>query len=111
MVPPVMTVGVLPPTVTVTVSTDFLPLPEVITNSPHWAFDPPYCVCCCMAQSGTPVGTVTVIWVSLQPPAVTVAGTPPMVTDPVPCVGPKPKLRSTVLVLNGAVVALGPEYP
>src|SRR5882672_6978096 len=83
VVPAVITVGVLPPIVTVTVSTVLLPLAAVITNSPHCAADPPYCACCCMLHAGTePAGA-----------------------------GPKPKLRLTVFALNGAVVALGPEYP
>ena len=53
--------GALPPMVTVTVSIDCLPLPAVMTSWPHCAVEPPYCFCCCMAQLGTPVGTVTVI--------------------------------------------------
>ena len=35
-------VGTLPPIVTVTVSIDCLPLPAVMTSSPHCAVDPPY---------------------------------------------------------------------
>src|SRR5579864_9068241 len=59
-------VGALPPMVTVTVSIDCLPLPAVITNSPHCAAEPPYCACCCTAQAGTFEGTVPVIFVSVQ---------------------------------------------
>ena len=36
---------------------------------------PPYCACCCMAHVGTPVGTVTVIWVSVQYVIVAVTST------------------------------------
>src|SRR6516225_7519309 len=71
-------VGGLPPTVTVTVSIDCLPLPAVITSSPHWAAEPPYCTCCWMVQAGTPAGTVAII--ELSPQLVMAAGTPPMVT-------------------------------
>src|SRR5258708_1734329 len=39
-------VGALPPMVTVTESTDCLPLAAVITSSPHCALEPPYCACC-----------------------------------------------------------------
>src|SRR5579864_4920409 len=72
-------VGVLPPMVTVTVSTDCLPLPAVTSSCPHWALEPPYCACCCIAQLGTPDGTVTRICVSDQ--LSMVAGLPPMVTE------------------------------
>src|SRR5580704_4540737 len=54
-------VGALPPMVTVTVSTDCLPLDAVITSSPHCAVKPPYCTCCCTGQLGTPVGTAPVM--------------------------------------------------
>src|ERR1700756_1478276 len=75
--------GALPPTVTVTASTDCLPLPAVITSSPQRACEPPYCACCWMVHSGTggvPLapGTVTVMAVSLQTPIA--AGTPPILT-------------------------------
>src|ERR1700747_618114 len=71
--------GALPPMVTVTVSIDIFPLPATIVSSPHCAVEPPYCACCCTAQLGTPVGTVTVMLESVQVP--TVAGIPPMVTN------------------------------
>src|ERR1700688_3641312 len=73
-------VGALPPIVTVTVSTDCLPLPAVIRISPHFVLVAPgaYCACCCKPQSATPEGTVTTIWLSLQ--LVMGAVTPPMVT-------------------------------
>src|SRR4029077_5171708 len=82
--------GCLPPTVTVTASTDCLPLPAVITSSPQRAGvvvepgpGPPNWTCCWMVHSGTGIvperpGTVTVMVVSLQP--VMVAGLPPIVT-------------------------------
>src|SRR5207253_5460294 len=35
--------GALPPTVTLTASTDCLPLPAVTTRGPQPACDPPYC--------------------------------------------------------------------
>src|ERR1035441_10699623 len=66
-------VGALPPMVTVTVSTDCLPLPAVMTSCPHCAVvvDPPglrfsYCVCCWMMQLGTPLGTWTMIELVFQ---------------------------------------------
>ena len=73
--------GFLPPTVTVTASTDCLPLAAVITNSPHrvdwpgapWVLGLPYCTCCWMTHAGTLPGTVTTIWVSLQLPTVAAA--------------------------------------
>src|ERR1700730_9778846 len=76
-------VGAFPPTVTVTVSIDCLPFPAVIINSPHWAGEPWYIVCCCIPQAGigrdgVPPGTVTMICESVQ--LVTAAGIPPMVT-------------------------------
>ena len=50
VVPSYEHVGVLPPMVTVTVSIDCLPLPAVMTSSPHCAVVtrkwPPYCACC-----------------------------------------------------------------
>ena len=51
-------VGALPPMVTVTASIDCLPLPAVMTSSPHRAAaaEPPYCACCCMAHDGTSAG-------------------------------------------------------
>src|SRR5579864_2824841 len=72
-------VGALPPMVTVTVSTDCLPLPAVMVNSPHCAVEPLYCVCCCITQLGTPLGTVTAICVSDQ--LETTAAIPPTVTE------------------------------
>src|ERR1700739_2615687 len=87
--------GSVPPTVTVTVSIERLPVapPRVTTSSPQRArglagvpSGPPYCGCCCNGQTGTFAGTVTVIAVSVHD--VTGAFTPPMVTDPPP--GPKP---------------------
>ena len=69
-------VGALPPIVSVIASIDDLPLPAVITTSPHCAGGWPLCW---TAQLGTPVGTSTVIDVSLQ--LVTGALTPPIVTD------------------------------
>src|SRR4029077_19353521 len=90
--------GALPPTVTVTASTDCLPLPAVMSSSPQyvWPAGPArwlYCCSCWIAHNGMPLapptdGTVTVICVSLQ--FVTLAATPPMVTLPVPRVAPKP---------------------
>src|SRR5215472_1943982 len=76
-------VGCFPPRVTVTASMDCLPLPAVITNSPHLArpptvVGPPYWTCCCTRHVGTLAGTVAVIVVSLQ--LVMVALAPPMVT-------------------------------
>src|ERR1700719_1754072 len=80
-------VGALPPTVTVTASTDCLPLPAVITSSPQRAgvveAGPPNWTCCWMVHVGTGIvperpGTVTVMAVSLQTPIV--AGTPPILT-------------------------------
>ncbi len=63
-------VGALPPTVTVTVSMDCLPLAAVMTNWPHCVEVVPvglYCACCCMrAIRHAAVGTVPVIVVSLQ---------------------------------------------
>src|ERR1035438_738525 len=66
-------VGALPPMVTVTVSTDCLPLPDVMTSCPHCAVDvePPglrfsYCACCWMVQLGTPLGTCTTIVLVFQ---------------------------------------------
>src|SRR5215469_3463049 len=79
-------VGILPPTVTVTLSMDCLPLVAVITISPHSAGDPPYCACCWMLQAGTLAGTAATICESLH--EFIAAVTPPMVT--VPCVEPKP---------------------
>src|ERR1700737_3281937 len=73
--------GALPPIVTVTVSTDVLPLPAVMISSPQLAVEPPYCTCCCMAQldcAAVRPGAVTVIEVSDHP--VIVAATPPIVT-------------------------------
>src|SRR5450631_557438 len=78
--------GVLPPTVTVTVSIDCLPLAAVTTSSPHCVLVAPgaYCACCCRAQFGMLLGTVTVICVSLQPVMRACMGFPvlsaPMVT-------------------------------
>ncbi len=72
----VTTVGVLPPTVTVTVSIVFLPLATVISSWPHCAAGWPRCW---TAQAGTPLGTVPVIVVSLHVPTLTIA-TPPTVT-------------------------------
>src|SRR5579859_953771 len=79
-------VGALPPMVTVTVSIDCLPLPAVMTSSPHRVACPgapvvlgfPYCTCCWTAQAGTLPGTVTVMEVSDQ--LVMVVAAPPMVT-------------------------------
>ena len=88
--------GWLPPTVTVTESTDCLPLAAVMSNCPQYVLPalplkPLYYCCCCIAHNGMPLapptdGTVTVICESLQP--VTCAAAPPMVT--VPCVPPNP---------------------
>ena len=52
-------VGFLPPMVTVTVSTDGLPLAAVMTSSPQLCGDAPLLnrACCCTAQYGTPPGT------------------------------------------------------
>ena len=69
-------VGALPPIVSVIASIDDLPLPAVITTSPHCAGGAPICW---ISQLGTPLGTLTVIDVSLQ--LVTGALTPPIVTD------------------------------
>src|SRR4029077_451313 len=80
-------VGALPPTVTVTASTDCLPLPAVITSSPQRACEPPYCACCWMVHRGTcgdpavAPGTVSTICVSLQLVILAVGtGMPPIVT-------------------------------
>src|SRR5579864_1243882 len=70
--------GFLPPMVTVTVSIDCLPLPAVMTNSPHCAAKPPYCACCCTAQAGTFEGTSPVIVPSFQ--VTLVKASPPTVT-------------------------------
>src|SRR6516165_1169900 len=79
--PPARTVGCLPPIVTVTVSTDWLPLAAVITSSPHCAAEPPYTACCCTVQSGTPAGTVPVIEVLVQFTPVSGWGTPSVPTS------------------------------
>jgi len=77
-------VGALPPRVTVTVSTDCLPLPAVMTSSPQRAADPPNCACCWTVHAGScglpgrPPGTVTVMLVSLQ--VAMTAAIPPTVT-------------------------------
>src|SRR5437868_5055760 len=108
--------------VTVTASTDSLPFPAVITSSPHWAAPAPllYCACCCKANAGTPLGTVTTIWLSLQlligalmPPIVTVDS---VLQVALPVLGevhrlPKPKWRLIFFKLKGLLVACGPEYP
>src|SRR5438309_1104018 len=105
-------VGGLPPIVTVTVSIDCLPLAAVITSSPHCAVEPPYCVCCCTAQFGTPEGTVPVMRRSPQVTPVNGRATPSEPTRAtVPVVLPKEYFRVTLFALNGAVVAEGPEYP
>src|SRR6516162_9024158 len=72
-------VGVFPPIVTVTVSIDCLPFPAVMSSCPHCAVDPPYCACCCIAQLGTLLGTVTSIAVSDQ--LSMTAALPPIVTE------------------------------
>ena len=62
--PEAATVRALPPTVTVTVSTDCWPLPAVMTSSPHRGLRPGsvrIAACCWKAQAGTVLGTVTVI--------------------------------------------------
>ena len=66
-------IGFLPPTVTVTASTDWSPLPAVITNSPHRAsgkvelpVGPPYWTSCWSTHWGTSFGTVATMEVSLQ---------------------------------------------
>src|SRR5207245_9113136 len=58
-------VGALPPTVTVTVSIDCLPLAAVMTNSPQRAavVGAPYSTRCCTGHTGTLPGTCAVIWV------------------------------------------------
>ena len=83
VVPAAITVGVLPPIVTVTVSTDLLPLAAVMASSPQRAELPVLAgvVRCAMVQVDTEdgmVGTVPVIWESLQ--ETFVMGTPAMVT-------------------------------
>ncbi len=86
---PLIYVGGLPPIVTVTVSMDCLPLPEVMTSSPHRAAV--VAVVCWMLQldcAAVRLGTLTTIWASLQ--ETTGAFTPPIITDPVPRVLPKP---------------------
>src|SRR5436309_14015479 len=62
------TFGCFPPIVTVTLSTDCLPFPAVMTNWPHSVGVAPgaYCGCCWMLQAGTLAGAVTTICVSLQ---------------------------------------------
>src|SRR5215468_4899709 len=78
------TVGFLPPTVTVTVSTDILPLPASITSSPHFAVVavvPAYCTCCCTAQFGKPLGTLPVICKSPQFTPVSAWATPSLPTS------------------------------
>ena len=78
-------VGALPPIVTVTVSIDCCPLFVVTISWPHSTLDaPPYCACCWTAQSGTPEGMPTTIFESLQPPGITGAVMPPIVTLPLP---------------------------
>ena len=80
-------VGVLPPIVTVTVSTDCLPFAAVITSSAHCAGG---ALRCWTAQAGTPLGTVPRISVSLQLTPVSARATPSLPTRAtVP--GPLPK--------------------
>src|ERR1700739_3804208 len=94
--PPAKRVGALPPTVTVTVSMDCLPLAAVITSSPQSAWlVPAGTLLCCCAHAGTVSGTVPVMVVSLQltfvsaaPPTVTLGQLP--VAGQVEGLDPKP---------------------
>jgi hypothetical protein len=84
----IASVGFLPPIVTVTASTDCLPLPAVMTSSPHCAA---LCPCCVIGQFGTPVGTAPVIVRSLQLTPVRGCATPSAPTSAtVPAAAPKP---------------------
>ncbi|VWC31989.1 hypothetical protein BCO37747_06907 [Burkholderia contaminans] len=85
----------MPPIVTVTASIDRLPLPAVITSSPHCVAGAP--ICWIVQVDGTfsdgsdgrlRSGASTTIFESLHD--TTGAVTPAIVTEPLPCDAPKP---------------------